>query len=162
MQSGRLLWKINGMTEINFYHLTRSDIEQVLPELLEKTIARGWRAVVMTGSAERAEVLHQQLWAFRSDVFLPHGSAKDGHAEMQPIWLTAIDERPNNAEVLFLTDGVSSAQCASYTRVCEVFSGNDDAAVALARVRWKDYLAAGYALSYWQQSESGWEKKYNK
>jgi len=47
------------------------------------------------------------------------------------------------------------------TRVCEVFSGNDEAAVALARVRWKDYLAVGHTLSYWQQGERGWEKKAN-
>ena len=31
------------MTEIRFYHLTRKTLEQVLPELLEKTLARGWQ-----------------------------------------------------------------------------------------------------------------------
>ncbi|MDB5454933.1 MAG: polymerase chi subunit HolC, partial [Caulobacter sp.] len=32
--------------DVWFYHLERSALEQVLPELLEKTLGRGWRALV--------------------------------------------------------------------------------------------------------------------
>ena len=103
------------MTEINFYHLTRSSLEQALPELLDKTLARGWRAVVMAGSQERVEALTQHLWTYRADSFLPHGSKKDGRAEDQPIWLTTDDERPNKADVLFLTDGAQSSHLGDYT-----------------------------------------------
>ncbi len=147
------------MTEINFYHLTRKALEQALPELLEKTLARHWKAVVMASSPERVEALTQHLWTYRADSFLPHGSAKDGNAAMQPIWLTHLDECPNEAEVLFLVDGARSENLGAYQRVCEVFSGQDEDAVAASRLRWKEYTEAGHALSYWQQSESGWEKK---
>lgn len=147
------------MAEVNFYHLTRSALDEVLPELLEKTLARGWRAVVLAGSTERVEALNQQLWTYRGDSFLPHGSAKDGRAAEQPVWLTQLDERPNAAEVLFLLDGMVTAQPEIYQRVCEIFSDADAEAVTAARARWKDYQAAGHALSYWQQGERGWEKK---
>ena len=147
------------MTEIRFYHLTRKELEQVLPELLEKTLERGWRAVVLTSSAERAEALTQHLWTYKTDNFLPHGNGKDGHAEDQPIWLTAMDERPNNAAVLFLTDGAKSEHLKDYERVCEVFDGNDETKVASARERWGAYKSAGYDLSYWQQSDKGWINK---
>lgn len=144
------------MTEVRFYHLTRKTMEQTLPELLEKTLERGWRAVVMAGSSERVESLTQHLWTFRPDSFLPHGSAKDGHGELQPVWLTQNDERPNNAEVLFLTDGAQSEQQSAYQRVCEIFDGNDETAVIAARARWKNYKTAGFDLSYWQQGDRGW------
>lgn len=144
------------MTEIRFYHLTRSALEEALPALLEKTLERGLRAVVMAGSAERVEALTQRLWTYNPNSFLPHGNAKDGNADMQPVWLTPLDERPNDAEFLFLTDGAQSARVADYQRVCEIFDGNDDEAVAAARLRWKDYKAAGHDLSYWQQGERGW------
>jgi DNA polymerase-3 subunit chi len=144
------------MAEIRFYHLTRKSLEQVLPELLEKTLERGWKAVVMTGSAERAEALTQHLWTYHDRSFLPHGNAKDGHAALQPVWLTPTDERPNAAEILFLTDGAQSALMGDYQRICEIFDGNDEAAVATARARWKDYKAAGHELSYWQQGDRGW------
>jgi len=147
------------MTEIRFYHLTRKALEQVLPELLEKTLERQTRAVVMTGSAERAEALTQQLWTYRPDRFLPHGNAQDGNPELQPIWLTALDERPNAAAFLFLTDGANSQRLDEYERVCEIFDGNDEAAVAAARQRWGAYKSAGHTLSYWQQAERGWVNK---
>ncbi len=68
------------MTEIRFYHLTRKSLEQVLPELLKKTLERGMRAVVMASSNERVEALTQHLWTYNPNEFLPHGNAKDGYA----------------------------------------------------------------------------------
>jgi DNA polymerase-3 subunit chi len=144
------------MTEIRFYHLTRKTLEQALPEMLEKTLERNLRAVVMAGSVERVESLTQQLWTYQPNGFLPHGNAKDGNPEMQPIWLTPLDERPNDAVFLFLTDGASSERISEYERVCEIFDGNDPSAVAVARSRWGVYKAAGHDLSYWQQGERGW------
>ena len=144
------------MSEVRFYHLTRKTLEQVLPELLEKTIERGSRAVVMTGSAERAEALTQHLWVYNPSGFLPHGNAKDGHAELQPIWLTAEDERPNEAEFLFLTDGANSAHLGDYARVFDIFDGNDALALAAARSRWGACKKDGHVLSYWQQTDKGW------
>ena len=32
--------------EVWFYHLERTSLDQALPELLEKTLARGWKALV--------------------------------------------------------------------------------------------------------------------
>jgi len=147
------------MTEIRFYHLTRKTLEQALPELLEKTLERGWRAVVMAGSPERVEALTRHLWTYRPDSFLPHGNAGDGNAELQPVWLTEVDERPNLAEVLFLTDGAQSSRLKEYARVCEVFDGNDEKAVSAARGRWKEYKASGHEVSYWKQGERGWAKE---
>ncbi len=144
------------MTEIRFYHLTRKTLEQALPELLEKTLERGWRAVVMASSAERVEALTHHLWTYKPDGFLPHGSEKDGDPEAQQVWLTTADERPNDAEVLFLTDGARSEGIGDFQRVCEIFDGNDENAVAAARGRWKTYKAAGHDVSYWQQGARGW------
>jgi DNA polymerase-3 subunit chi len=144
------------MTEIRFYHLTRKMLEQVLPELLEKTLERGARAVVMTGSSERAESLTQHLWVYNPNSFLPHGNAKDGNATLQPVWLTAEDERPNNADYLFLTDGADSARLADYVRIFDIFDGNDEVALTLARCRWTARKQSGHSLSYWQQTDKGW------
>ncbi|MBB6251290.1 DNA polymerase III subunit chi [Nitrospirillum iridis] len=147
------------MTEVNFYHLQRSSLEQTLPDLLERSLARGWRAVVLSTVEDRSEQLAQHLWTWRTDSFLPHGTAKDGHAADQPIWLTATDERPNEAQVLFLIDGATSARMTEYTRVCDIFDGIDPDAVAAARQRWKAAKDAGLDLTYWQQTDKGWEKK---
>lgn len=147
------------MTELRFYHLSRKSLEQALPELLEKVLERGWRAVVMAGSAERVETLTQQLWTYKEGSFLPHGNAKDGHAAQQPVWLTVEDENPNAANVLLLTDGAASANIGAYELVCDIFDEAQDGAVEAARTRWQEYKTAGHTLTYWQQGERGWEKK---
>jgi len=146
------------MSEILFYHLTRSGLEDALPPLLEKTLGKGWRAVVMASSRERVEALAAHLWTYKGDGFLPHGTAKDGNGPDQPIWITQGEDAPNKPEVLFLTDGASREDVAGFTRVCELFDGHDDAAVAAARSHWKTYKNAGHTLSYWQQEERGWTK----
>jgi DNA polymerase-3 subunit chi len=148
------------VTEIRFYHLQRKTLEDALPQILEKVLERGWRAVIMAASEERVEVLNQYLWTYRDHSFLPHGSARDGDAEHQPIWLTVEDENPNAGNVLILTDDAVSERVAEFPLVCELFDGNDPDAVLAARQRWKSYKAAGHQLTYWQQTERGaWEKK---
>ncbi len=140
------------MTEVSFYHLLTRPLEWALPRLLEKVLERGARAVVMTGSDERVEWLNQQLWTYDPGSFLPHGSARDGNGAGQPIWLTAVDENPNGANFLLLTDGAASDVVASYERCFEVFDGNDETAVAGARQRWSQYKAAGHGVTYWKQN----------
>lgn len=148
------------MTEVRFYHLTRSTLEVALPKMLERTLERGQRAVVLVGSAERAEALTAHLWAYADRSFLPHGSARDGYAEDQPIWLTATDERPNGAQVLFLTDQARSEKVGGYDLCAVLFDGKDPDAVAAARDQWRALQDAGHDVTYWQQDDAGkWEKK---
>ncbi len=148
-----------AMTEIGFYHLRASPLDRALPQLLEKAYAGGHRVVVLAGSSERVDHLNNLLWTYNDEAFLPHGSAKDGNQDRQPIWLTVEDENPNAASMLVLVDGAVSARLADYKRVCDMFDGNDPAAVEAARARWQQAKAAGHALTYWQQTEKGWEKR---
>jgi len=148
------------LTDIAFYHLERSTLEQALPKLLEKTLAAGKRALVLAGSEQRVEALNEALWSFDQDAWVPHGSAKDGNAERQPIWFSMADENLNTAEFLFLTDGANTEKIDEYERCFELFDGNNPESVATARSRYKAYKDAGHELSYFQQTASGgWQKK---
>ncbi len=146
------------MTEIGFYHLTRTAANQALPQLLGRTLSAGQRALVVCGSAERVAALDAALWLCPEPDWLPHGTARDGHADLQPIWLSTTDEPLNGARFLFLIDG-APARVAQFARVFDLFDGQDEAAVAAARRRWSAAKAAGHTLTYWQQTARGWEKK---
>jgi DNA polymerase-3 subunit chi len=146
------------MADIGFYHLTRSTADAALPPLLGRTLQAGERAVIFC-AAERVASLDSALWTCVEPDWLPHGTAEMGHADLQPIWITASDEAPNGARFLFLLDGTASGALERYARVFDLFDGNDEAAVASARARWREAKAAGHALTYWQQGPRGWEKK---
>lgn len=147
------------MAEVGFYHLLSTPLERALPKLLERAVGQGHRAVVHAGSPERVEHLNALLWTYDEAGFLPHGSARDGNAALQPIWLTDKWENPNGASIVFLVDGVAGDDLSPYARCIDMFDGNDGDAVAAARNRWRAASAAGHTLTYWQQTEKGWEKR---
>lgn len=148
------------MTAISFYHLQRTSLDRALPKLLEKVLEGGHRAVVLAGSEEQVEALGTALWTYEQRSFLPHGSAADGHADRQPVYLTAADENPNGSDVLVLVDGAAPANLDGFDRVLDMFDGHDAGAVDAARARWRDLKEAGHELTYWQQTErGGWERK---
>jgi DNA polymerase-3 subunit chi len=146
------------VTEIGFYHLTRTGPDQALPALLGRTLAAGERAVVLCGSPSRVEALDRWLWECKDPEWLPHGTARSGDADLQPIWLTAEEERPNGARFLFLLDGREAGDVASWTRVFDLFDGADQAQVEAARRRWSAAKQAGCAPVYWRQGERGWTR----
>ncbi len=151
------------MTEIGFYHLTRTPLDQALPRLLGRVLESGGRAMVLCGGPERVEALDAALWLSSDPDWLPHGTKRSGNADLQPIWLTEDDApaegAPNGARFLFLLDGTESARLGRFDRALDLFDGNDGASLAAARRRWAAAKASGHALSYWQQGSRGWDKK---
>lgn len=148
------------MPPVFFYHLQRQPLEAVLPRLLAVSLERGWRVVVQAGSEERAEALAAQLWSFDEESFLPHGTKADGFPDLQPIWLTAEDNNPNNANVRIFLDGAEVGNIGGLTRAVIMFDGNDQEAVENARSQWTEFRNAGHDVSYWQQDDQGrWQNR---
>lgn len=145
--------------EVLFYHLERQSLEEVLPSLLQKTLARRWKAVVQAGSRERMEALDLALWTYADDSFLPHGTSAAGFPELQPVYLTTGDDAPNGGRIRFMVDGAAVGAYEGFDRLVYLFDGRDTDAVSQARVAWKGAKAAGCSVTYWQQGDRGWEKK---
>ena len=135
------------MAEVLFYHLERQPLERVLPQLISKTLERGWRAVVQAGSEERVEAISMALWVTGEESFLPHGTARDGNADLQPVWITHTDETPNGATVRFLVDRARPGDVSGLDRIVYLFDGKDAEALAEARSTWKESHAAGPAVT---------------
>ena len=145
--------------EVWFYHLERTGLDQALPELLEKTLQRGWRAIVRSSAAERVEHLDGWLWSYRDDSFLPHGPAGEPVAPRQPILLTTDDANPNGADALFLIDGAEPGDLDGYSRCVVLFDGGDEVQLGNARGLWSLVKGRGHPVSYWRQRGGRWEKQ---
>ena len=145
------------MVELGFYHLQRSALEPALGRLLEKVLASGQRAVVRASSPDRVEALNRALWTYGQGSFLPHGSRDDGSAEDQPVFLTHQADYPNGATVLVLVDGVEIEPASQFERCLYLFDGNDEQAVAKARDQWRRWRERGAVVTYWRQTERGWQ-----
>ncbi len=147
-------------TEVFFYHLEHRTLDDVLPTLLERSLERGWRAVVQAASEERVEAIDTLLWTYREESFLAHGTSREGSPDAQPIYLTAENDNPNAAAVRFLVDGAELQDESPYRRVVFIFDGRDEEAVKKARIQWQDAKTKGLSVSYWQQDADGrWQQR---
>jgi DNA polymerase-3 subunit chi len=148
-----------GLGEVWFYHLERASLEDVLPDLLEKTLARGWRALVWSRDLERLNRLDERLWTWRDDSFLPHGMAHEALAERQPILLSTTIEPLNGAAALFVLDG-DPGELRDFARTVIIFEGQADAELDQARDLWARYRKQGLETVYWRQNEArGWTRQ---
>jgi len=145
------------MSDIGFYHLTRSSLFQALPQLLVRTMDAGQRALVVGTDAAGLDALSVALWA--QPAWLPHGGIADGDPDLQPIWLSTEPKALNGARYLFLVDGATADNLDDFDRVFDLFDGNSEVSVAAARVRWKVARDNGHVVAYWQQTERNWRKK---
>lgn len=149
------------MTEVFFYHLTESTLDEALPALVEKSVARGWRAAVQSSTEAVRDHLDNHLWTWRADSFLAHGTEAGDRPADQPVLLTTAPDNPNNSQIRFLVDGADpEGDLAGYDRIVLMFDGLNEDAVQAARGHWKNLKAAGHALTYWQQGDDGrWQRK---
>lgn len=148
------------MAELWFYHLERASVDEALPELLTKLLARGGRAVVTSPEDSRLSHLESHLWTFRDDSFLPHGLSDAPNPQAQPIVLSPEPDNLNQADMLFCLDGADPGPVEAWDRVVVMFEASDETALARARALWAAQKKSDIPISYWRQNEAGrWEKQ---
>lgn len=144
-----------------FYHLTRSNAETLLPQLIGKALGAGWRVELRGPDRARLDALDQALWM--GEGFLPHGLAGGAHDARQPVLLRQADAPPaaNAPDCIMVLDGatITGAEAGAVSRSCIIFDGNDQAALERARDQWRALTGAGIAAEYWSEAGGRWEKK---
>lgn len=147
---------------IGFYHLTKSGLCQALPTLLSRSLQTKERGLVLCKNDNQLSEITEALWKVIQPIWLPHGchysGKQDDFPEWQPIWLTIFEENPNQAAFLFLVGGQNAFQIEQFKRIFDLFDGNDPEAVKAARQRWRNLKEEGHQLTYWKQSDHGWEQ----
>lgn len=152
------------MTETLFYHLERRSLDEVLPGLVQKSLERGWKALIRADSAERAEAIDTLLWTYDDQSFLPHAQRGDGETARQPVLIGVEESNDNDAQILFCIGAAAPSDWAALARLSRIvllFDGRDQVALGAARAAWKDAKAAGHDVTYWKESPSGKFEKQN-
>jgi len=148
------------MSEILFYHLTESRLDDTLPGLVERSLQRGWRVTIQFATQERRDAVDALLWTWSDSSFIAHGTEQDKWPEEQPVFLAIGNANPNASQVRFCVEGARCTNPESYERLVVMFDGHDTEQLACARQEWKNLKDKGYTLTYWQQTpDRRWEKK---
>lgn len=156
------------MFPIAFYHTVGDNpaaLDSVLPPLLEKALKGNNRILLVAPTPARQQRLDETLWSYADAAFLPHGKPTDPKPEMQPVLIaTPEDDLPTllATRIPIVLAGAESAlpilSAATPARMLYLFTAST-ADVERGRTLFKQLKTAGHAMSYHQQTASGWEKK---
>jgi DNA polymerase-3 subunit chi len=143
--------------KVDFYHLTTSPLERVLPRIAERILAEGGRLLVVEADPARRASLDKTLWSYAPDSFLPHGVAGGEHDARQPVLIAPDVAAANHARNVALADGEWRDRALEFDRAFHFFDGDR---IGDARAAWKALAARdGIERRYWKQAESGrWEQ----
>lgn len=141
--------------QVDFYHLTQSPLDRVLPRIAERVVAGGGRLLVVSEDAAQRAAIDRLLWTYSDEAFLPHAQAGEGDDTMQQVLIGAEPEPApsNGARHVALIDGRWRDSALGYERAFHFF---DEANIAAAREAWKSLAAyEGVERRYWKQDENG-------
>lgn len=138
---------------VDFYYLTATPLERVLPRICERIVGEGGRLLVVS-EPDLLESLDTHLWTYSIGSFLPHGRSDRASPEAQPILLSPDPVPLNGAEAIALADGRWRDEALSFARAFYFF---DATHLDEARAAWRALKGQeGVECRYWKQVEGRW------
>lgn len=149
------------MAPVWFRNCDGAPLDRALGRLLEDCLQGGRRVVIFLETEERLRAVDAGLWTFTPDSFVPHGSAGDGFADRQPVWLTIGDDVPNGATVAVVVEDAQPETAFERDGIMEwhyVFDARDPHARERGRERWRLLVDAGRKPTYLTWTRDGWRE----
>ncbi|WP_332066115.1 DNA polymerase III subunit chi [Bartonella sp. CB189] len=146
--------------DILFYHMVQSQLEDVLPTLVERALARFGQVTIQCVSEEQRDAIDAHLWVYDEAAFIGHGTEYHQYPNLQPVFITTRQDNPNNSKIRFLVEGAICSDINAYQRLVVIFDDRNDKQLSLVRTQWKNYKMKNYNLTYWKQDEERcWKKQ---
>ena len=125
------------MTQIIFYSTAPLQVEKTLFALLEKSLEKGNKSLLLFKDKEKCLSVNEQLWTYKQNSFLPHISEDDQIYDNidVPVYLSTKNENPFKAELLFSIDGFLPDNIDHFERVIIIIDVNDE----LLNEKYKNY-----------------------
>ena len=149
------------MSQIDFYHLTQSDVETALVMLAQKSLLAG-KTVLVQCPRPAAEAIDDALWVQEPDSWIPHGLDDAPGRDKAPVWISSDStDKTMTADFLFLLHGAERDDMRRFARVFNIFDGRSEAQVGQARSQWQSWREEnGAEMRYFAQNDDGkWEQR---
>ena len=136
-------------TRVDFYVLAATDQRTRLTtacRLVEKAYEQGLRVAVRTSAPAETVEIDELMWTFSDRSFVPNGvwPADADFAAATPVLISSGALPDSHRDVLVNLGTDVPADFATFSRVCEVVAGDEDAR-RRGRLRWRGYRDAGLA-----------------
>ena len=148
------------MSEVFFYHLTKTTLEIALPKILERALSEKWSIEIRTSANTNLDEISNAIWRGPEESFLPH--CLEDHEDLQdyPIVLCKSPLK-DWRDCLIVVDqaDLKENEVKNYKRVCLIFDAKIEVELSKARKSWKKLSEEGINTVYWAEVKGRWVKK---
>lgn len=148
------------MSEVFFYHLTKTTLEIALPKILERALSAEWSLEIRTNANTNLDEISNAIWRGPEESFLPH--CLEDHEDLQdyPIVLCKSPLKEWRDCLIVVDRGdLKENEVKNYKRVCLIFDAKIEVELSKARESWKKLSEEGINTVYWAEENGRWVKK---
>ena len=148
------------MSEVFFYHLTKTTLEIALPKILERALSEKWSIEIRTSANTNLDEISNAIWRGPEESFLPH--CLEDHEDLQDYPIVLCKSPLKDWRDCLIVVGqadLKENEVKNYKRICLIFDAKIEAELSKARKSWKKLSDEGINTAYWTEEEGRWVKK---
>ena len=148
------------MSEVFFYHLTKTTLEIALPKILERALSEKWSIEIRTSANTNLDEISNAIWRGPEESFLPH--CLEDHEDLQdyPIVLCKSPLKDwRDCLIIVGQANLKENEVKNYKRICLIFDAKIEVELSKARKSWKKLSEEGINTTYWAEDKGRWVKK---
>ena len=148
------------MSEVFFYHLTKTTLEIALPKILERALSEKWSIEIRTSANTNLDEISNAIWRGPEESFLPH--CLEDHEDLQdyPIVLCKSPLKDwRDCLIVVSQADLKENEVKNYKRICLIFDAKIEVELSKARKSWKKLSEEGINTVYWAEDKGRWVKK---
>ena len=148
------------MSEVFFYHLTKTTLEIALPKILERALSEKWSIEIRTSANTNLDEISNAIWRGPEESFLPH--CLEDHEDLQDYPIVLCKSPLKDWRDCLIVVGqadLKENEVKNYKRICLIFDAKIEAELSKARKSWKKLSEEGINTNYWAEDKGRWVKK---
>ena len=148
------------MSEVFFYHLTKTTLEIALPKILERALSEKWSIEIRTSANTNLDEISNAIWRGPEESFLPH--CLEDHEDLQDYPIVLCKSPLKDWRDCLIVVGqadLKENEVKNYKRICLIFDSKIEVELSKARKSWKKLSEEGINTNYWAEDKGRWVKK---
>ena len=148
------------MSEVFFYHLTKTTLEIALPKILERALSEKWSIEIRTSANTNLDEISNAIWRGPEESFLPH--CLEDHEDLQDYPIVLCKSPLKDWRDCLIVVGqadLKENEVKNYKRICLIFDAKIEVELSKARKSWKKFSEEGINTIYWAEDKGRWVKK---
>lgn len=140
------------MNERRFYQPSRTSVERAAKLIAARAASQNMRTLLVHKDETVLQEIYTSIW--QDEAFTTVALKDEPHRDAAMVVLSDASLDGFDCQIICHDN---ETNCAS-ALTCYIFAQDDEFTKKIRRVQWSEWRLAGGLLTYWTETETGWEK----